>query len=338
MGQPVERLLDGQGSVDAYAATAPVAPENQGADTAVLKRIVLFVATNFAILFVLNLVLAALERAGVFGDGGLSRQYGPLMVMSVVMGFGGSFISLLLSKRIAKWTTGAQVIESPRNATEAWLVETVRRQAQAAGIGMPEVAVYDGPEMNAFATGATKNSSLVAVSTGLLQQMDRDEVEAVLGHEVSHIANGDMVTLTLLQGVLNTFVIFFSRIIGGLIDSALRRDEREGRGIGYYAVVIATELVLGIFATLIVMWFSRRREFRADRGGAALSGKPAMVNALRRLGGNEGSSLPESLAAFGVSGRGAVMGLFRSHPPIEDRIRALEELPSVSLNAGAHAR
>jgi heat shock protein HtpX len=307
----------------------------------VLKRIVLFVATNFAILFVLNLVLAALERAGVFGDSGLSRQYGPLMVMSVVMGFGGSFISLLMSKRIAKWTTGAQVIETPRNATEAWLLDTVRRQAQAAGIGMPEVAVYDGPEMNAFATGATKNSSLVAVSTGLLQQMEREEVEAVLGHEVSHIANGDMVTLTLLQGVLNTFVIFFSRVIGGLIDSALRsRDgEREGgRGIGYFAMVIATELVLGIFATLIVMWFSRRREFRADRGGAALSGKPAMVNALRRLGRNDASSLPESLAAFGVSGRGAVMGLFRSHPPIEDRIRALEELPSVSLNAGAHAR
>jgi heat shock protein HtpX len=305
----------------------------------VLKRIVLFVATNFAILFVLNLVLAALERAGVFGDSGLSRQYGPLMVMSVVMGFGGSFISLLMSKRIAKWTTGAQVIESPRNATEAWLLETVRRQAQAAGIGMPEVAVYDGPEMNAFATGATKNSSLVAVSTGLLQQMEREEVEAVLGHEVSHIANGDMVTLTLLQGVLNTFVIFFSRVIGGLIDSMLRRDEREGgRGIGYFAVVIVTELVLGLFATLIVMWFSRRREFRADRGGAALSGKPAMVNALRRLGRNEGSSLPESLAAFGVSGRGAVLGLFRSHPPIEDRIRALEALPSVSMNAGAHAR
>jgi len=179
----------------------------------------------------------------------------------------------------------------------------------------------------------------VAVSTGLLNQMERSEVDAVLGHEVSHIANGDMVTLTLIQGVLNTFVIFFSRVIGGLIDSALRsRDDRGGHGFGYYAMVIVTELVLGIFATMIVMWFSRRREFRADRGGAALSGKSSMVSALRRLGRNEGSSLPESLAAFGVSGRGAFMGLFRSHPPIEDRIRALEEQPSISLNAGARAR
>jgi len=296
----------------------------------VLKRIVLFVATNFAILFVLNLVLFALERAGVFGESGITRQYGPLMVMSVLFGFGGSFVSLLMSKRIAKWTTGAVVIDTPKTATEAWLVDTVRRHSQAAGIGMPEVAIYDGPEMNAFATGATKNSSLVAVSTGLLRDMDRTEVDAVLGHEVSHIANGDMVTLTLLQGVLNTFVIFFSRIIGGLIDSALRsRDERGGHGFGYFAMVIVTELVLGIFATLIVMWFSRRREFRADRGGATLSGKSSMVSALRRLGGKQGSTLPESLAAFGVSGRGAVMGLFRSHPPIEERIRALEALPNV---------
>jgi len=298
----------------------------------VLKRIVLFVATNLAILFVLNIVLVALERAGVFGKSGLSAQYGPLMVMSVLLGFGGSFASLLMSKWIAKLTTRAQVIETPRNATEAWLLDTVRRHAQAAGIGMPEVAVYDAPEMNAFATGATKNSSLVAVSTGLMNQMDRAEIDAVLGHEVSHIANGDMVTLTLLQGVLNTFVIFFSRVIGGLIDSALRsRNDQGGRGFGYYAMVIATELVLGIFATLIVMWFSRRREFRADRGGAALAlgGRGSMVKALHRLGGNEGSSLPESLAAFGVSGRGAVLGLFRSHPPIEERIRALEELPNV---------
>jgi heat shock protein HtpX len=297
----------------------------------VFKRIALFVATNFAILFVLNIVLVLLERSGVFGESGLSRQYGPLMVMSVLFGMGGSFISLLMSKWLAKRTTGAHVIETPRNATEAWLVETVRRQSQAAGIGMPEVAIYDGPEMNAFATGASKNKSLVAVSTGLLQQMDRKEVEAVLGHEVSHIANGDMVTLTLIQGVLNTFVIFFSRILGGIIDSALRsRDDRGGRGIGYFIAVIACEIVLGILATLIVMWFSRRREFRADHGGATLEGKQAMVSALRRLGRNEeGSTLPESLAAFGVSGRGAVMGLFRSHPPIEERIRALEALPSV---------
>jgi heat shock protein HtpX len=294
------------------------------------KRIVLFVATNLAILFVLNLVLVALERAGVFGESGVAAQYGPLMVMSVLLGFGGSFVSLLMSKWIAKWTTGARVIESPQSATEAWLVDTVRRHAQVAGIGMPEVAVYDAPDMNAFATGATKNSSLVAVSTGLLQQMERPEIDAVLGHEVSHIANGDMVTLTLIQGVLNTFVIFFSRVIGGIIDSALRsRDDRGGRGIGYFAMVMVSQLVLGILATLIVMWFSRRREFRADRGGASLAGKASMVNALRRLGRNQGSSLPESLAAFGVSGRGAVMGLFRSHPPIEERIEALEALPSV---------
>jgi heat shock protein HtpX len=294
----------------------------------VLKRIVLFVATNFAILFVLNVVLAALERAGVFGEEGLRAQYGPLMVMSVLLGFGGSFISLLASKWIAKWTTGAKVIDSPRDSTEAWLLETVRRQAQQAGIGMPEVAIYDAPEMNAFATGPSKNSSLVAVSTGLVRQMDRAEVEAVLAHEVSHVANGDMVTLTLIQGVLNTFVIFFSRIIGGLIDSALRSRDDRGRGIGYFAAVIVCEIVLGILATLIVMWFSRWREYRADRGGAQLAGKQAMIGALRRLGRNEGSSLPESMAAFGVSGGGALLGLFRSHPPIEERIRALQALPA----------
>jgi heat shock protein HtpX len=288
------------------------------------KRIVLFVVTNLAILTVLNIVLVVLEQAGVFGQSGLARQYGPLMVMSAMFGFGGAFISLLLSKWIAKWTTGAQVIEAPRNESEAWLLETVRRQAQAAGIGTPEVAVYDAPEMNAFATGATKNSSLVAVSTGLLRQMERSELEAVLGHEVSHIANGDMVTLTLIQGVLNTFVIFFSRIIGGIIDSALRTRGDRGRGFGYYIAVFASEIVLGILATLIVMWFSRRREFRADSGGAKLAGSRSMVNALKRLSRNEESSLPESLAAFGVSGRGAFIGLLRSHPPIEERIRALE--------------
>jgi heat shock protein HtpX len=293
------------------------------------KRIVLFVVTNLAILVVLNIVLVILEQAGVFGQSGLARQYGPLMVMSALFGFGGAFISLLLSKWIAKWTTGAQVIESPRNASEAWLLETVRRQAQVAGIGTPEVAVYDAPEMNAFATGATKNSSLVAVSTGLLRQMERPELEAVLGHEMSHIANGDMVTLTLIQGVLNTFVIFFSRIIGGIIDSALRTRGDRGRGFGYYIAVFASEIVLGILATLIVMWFSRRREFRADRGGATLAGSRSMVNALKRLSRNEESSLPESLAAFGVSGRGGLIGLLRSHPPIEDRIRALEAAGTV---------
>jgi heat shock protein HtpX len=294
----------------------------------VFKRIGLLIVTNFAILFVLNIVLAILERAGVFKDSEFLSNYGPLLVMSAMFGFGGAFISLLISKWMAKWTTGAQVIDQPRNADEAWLLETVRRQSQQAGIGMPEVAVYDAPEMNAFATGPTKNNALVAVSTGLLRSMNKAEVEAVLGHEVSHIANGDMVTLTLLQGVLNTFVIFFSRIIGGLIDSALRgKDDRGGRGIGYWVTTIVAEIVLGILASLIVAWFSRRREYRADQGGATLSGRQNMINALRRLGRNDESSLPASMAAFGISGGGAggLMALFRSHPPIEERIRALEE-------------
>lgn len=292
-----------------------------------LKRVGLFLATNFAILIVLSIVMKVLEGAGVFEGSGLWSNYGPLMVMAAAFGFGGSFLSLAISKWMAKWTTKAQVIDTPRNASEAWLLETVRRQAQQAGIAMPEVAVYDAPEMNAFATGPSKNNALVAVSTGLLRSMDKREVEAVLGHEVSHIANGDMVTLTLIQGVLNTFVIFFSRVIGGLVDAALRKDEREGRGIGYWVATIAAELVLGILATLIVAWFSRRREYRADRGGATLSGRDNMVSALRRLGGNEESSLPQSMAAFGINGGGSggFLALFRSHPPIEERIRALQE-------------
>ena len=292
-----------------------------------LKRFGLLIVTNLAILFVLNIVLLVLERAGVFKGSEVWSSYGPLMVMAAMFGFGGAFISLLISKWMAKWTTGAQVIESPRNSTEAWLLETVRRQAQQAGIGMPEVAVYDAPEMNAFATGPSRNNALVAVSTGLLHQMDRNEVEAVLGHEVSHIANGDMVTLTLIQGVLNTFVIFFSRIIGGLVDSALRgRDERGGRGIGYWVATIAAEILLGILASLIVAWFSRRREYRADRGGATLSGTNNMISALRRLGANEESQLPQSMAAFGINGArgGGLAAFFRSHPPIAERIAALK--------------
>ncbi len=290
------------------------------------KRITLFLVTNLAVLLVLSVVLKVLEHFGVFGPG-FMRAYGPLMVMAAVMGFGGSFISLFLSKTIAKWTTGAQVIEAPRNDSEAWLLDTVRRQAERAGIGMPEVAVYDSPDMNAFATGATKNSSLVAVSTGLLQGMRREEVEAVLGHEISHVANGDMVTLTLIQGVLNTFVIFFARIIGGLIDSVLSRgdEERRGSGIGYWVTVMFTELVLGILASIIVAWFSRRREFRADSGGADLAGTRAMVSALQRLGrGREPEQLPESLRAFGIRG-GGVLSLLSTHPPLEERIRVLNE-------------
>jgi heat shock protein HtpX len=253
------------------------------------------------------------------------KAYGPLLIFAAMFGFGGSIISLLISKWMAKWTTGAQVIDSPRNQTEAWLVETVRRHAQRAGIGMPEVAIYEAPEMNAFATGATKNSSLVAVSSGLLQQMERDEIDAVLGHEIAHVANGDMVTLTLIQGVLNTFVIFFSRIIGGLVDSFLRKDQ-EGRGIGYWVATIFAELVLGVLAMIIVMWFSRWREFRADHGGAELAGRRSMINALKRLSRGQESHLPQSLAAFGISGkRSGFARMFMSHPPIEERIARLEQ-------------
>jgi heat shock protein HtpX len=294
----------------------------------VFKRIGLLIVTNFAILLVLSVVLKVLEGLGVFGTDGLMRAYGPLLVMAAFFGFGGAFISLAISKWVAKWTTGAQVIDSPRNADEAWLLDTVRAQAARVGIKTPEVAVYDAPEMNAFATGPSRNNSLVAVSTGLLRGMGRREVEAVLGHEVAHVANGDMVTLTLIQGVLNTFVIFLARIVGGLVDSMLRgRDEeRSGPGIGYWISVMIAEIAFGIVAQIIVAWFSRRREYRADRGGAELAGAPAMVGALRTLGRNSDSSLPEAVAAFGISGkRSGLLALFMSHPPIEDRIRALNE-------------
>lgn len=246
-----------------------------------LKRIGLLVITNLAIVTVLSIVLGVLEALGVFGESGLMRQYGPLLVMASLFGFGGAFISLLMSKWMAKWTTGAKVITTPSNATETWLVQTVERFAKQSGIKTPEVAIYDSPEMNAFATGPSRNNALVAVSTGLLQGMRREEAEAVLGHEVAHVSNGDMVTLTLIQGVLNTFVIFLSRIIGGFIDSLLRgRDERGGGGIGYFVAVMVSQIVLGIGASMIVAWFSRRREFRADAGGAALAGTGPMVAAL----------------------------------------------------------
>jgi len=299
----------------------------------VLKRITLFLVTNLAVLVLLSIVWNVLQATGVVSPDMLGG-YGTLMVFAAVFGFGGAFISLLMSKTIAKWSTGAKVIDSPRGPDEAWLLETVRRQAQQAGIGMPEVAIYDSPEPNAFATGATRNSSLVAVSTGLLNRMDRREVEAVLAHEVSHVANGDMVTLTLIQGVVNTFVIFLARVIGGLVDSFLRRDEENsGPGIGYWVTVIAAEIVLGLFATLIVAWFSRRREFRADHGGATLAGRAAMISALRRLGGEAPSDLPKSMAAFGI--RGGVASLFSSHPPIELRIQRLQEAQG---GAGAPVR
>ena len=289
-----------------------------------LKRVVLFVATNVAVLLVLSVVLRLLGVDRILDESGAGINYQALLVLSLVIGFGGSFISLAMSKWIAKRSTGARVIEQPANATEAWLVNTVQRQARDAGIGMPEVAIYDAPDMNAFATGMRRDASLVAVSTGLLRGMSKEEVEAVLAHEVSHIANGDMVTMTLLQGVLNTFVIFLSRIVGHIIDRVVLKNER-GYGIGYFVSVLAAQVLLGILASLIVMWFSRWREFRADAGSAKLNGREPMIRALQRLGGGQPAHLPESLEAFGISGGKRDFGkLFLSHPPIPERIAALQ--------------
>jgi len=287
-----------------------------------MKRIVLFIVTNLAVVLVLSIVLKlfGLDRAMVSQAG---MSYGGLLVFSMVVGFTGAIISLLMSKAVAKWTTGAHVIDTPANDAEAWLMETVRRLASAANIGMPEVAIYEG-EPNAFATGAFRNSALVAVSTGLLQSMNREEVEAVLGHELSHVANGDMVTLTLIQGVVNTFVIFLARIIGSIVDKTVFRTER-GTGPGYWITVMVLQLVLGILASMIVAWFSRYREFRADAGSAKLLGRPQpMISALRRLGGVEAGDLPKALSGFGITDKGGVMSLFATHPPIAARIAALE--------------
>ncbi|MBB3779632.1 heat shock protein HtpX [Xanthomonas arboricola] len=282
------------------------------------NRIFLFLLTNFAVLMLAGIVMSVL--------GVNPAQMSGLLVMAAVFGFGGSFISLLLSKFMAKRSTGAQVITEPRTPTERWLLETVRRQAQAAGIGMPEVAVYDGPEINAFATGANRNNALVAVSTGLLQNMSQDEAEAVLGHEIAHVANGDMVTMALLQGVLNTFVIVLARVVGGIIDSAMSGNRDGGRGFAYYIIVFVLEMVFGLFATMIAMWFSRRREFRADAGGAQLAGRGKMIAALERLSLNHGqNTLPSQVQAFGISGGvgDGLRRLFLSHPPLAERIAAL---------------
>ncbi len=285
-----------------------------------MLRIGLFLATNLAVIVVLGLILSL--------TGINPRSTGGLMLVALVVGFSGSIISLLLSKKMALWSTGAQIITEPRSQMERWLVETVRRQAQAAGIGMPDVAIYDAPEMNAFATGASRNSALVAVSTGLMQQMNADEVEAVLAHEVSHVANGDMVTMALIQGVLNTFVVFISRMLAQVVDGYLRRDDSGGPGIAYYVCSIVFEILFGILASIIAMWFSRKREFRADEGGARLAGTRKMIAALRRLQGNEGvSSLPKESQAFGISGpiSHGLAGLFRTHPTLHDRIAALQQ-------------
>ncbi len=288
-----------------------------------MKRILLFLATNLAVVLVLGIVANLLGVNRFLTGSGLN--IGALLGFAAIMGFGGAFISLLISKPIAKWSTGAQVIEHPSNSTELWLIDSVARLSRAAGIGMPEVAIYEG-EPNAFATGATKNSSLVAVSTGLLQSMSREEAEAVLAHEVAHIANGDMVTLTLIQGVVNTFVVFLSRVVGYLVDSFLRRNDEgsSGPGIAYMITTIVCDILFGVAASIIVAWFSRQREFRADAGAARLMGSPRpMVGALRRLGGLSAGELPQSVATAGITGRPGWMALFASHPPIEERIAAL---------------
>jgi len=288
-----------------------------------MKRIALFVLTNLAIIVVLGVVTSLLGINNYLTAQGLN--VGMLLAFAAVVGFTGSIFSLLISKPMAKWSTGAQVIEQPRNALEQWLVETVRRHATKAGIGMPEVAIYEG-EPNAFATGAFKNSALVAVSTGLLQSMSKEEVEAVLGHEIGHVSNGDMVTLTLIQGVINTFVIFLSRVIGYVIDRLILKNDSDAPGIGYWASVIVLDIVLGVLATIIVAWFSRQREFRADAASARLMGSNRpMINALARLGGLEPGELPAQMKAMGIAGRpGGMAALFASHPPIEDRIAALQ--------------
>jgi len=289
------------------------------------KRIALFLATNLAVILVLSIVLRLLGVDQILDESGSDLNYESLLVLSLVIGFGGSFISLAISKWMAKRSTGAQVITQPRNEVESWLLNVVERQAQHAGIEMPEVAIYPAPDMNAFATGARRNAALVAVSTGLLQSMPRDEIEAVLAHEISHVANGDMVTLTLVQGVVNTFVIFLSRVVGHFVDRVILKNE-SGHGIGYFVSVIAAQIVLGILASTIVMWVSRKREFRADAGSASLNGNQAMIRALERLGRGQPAALPESLAAFGISGSRTkgIKKLFMSHPPIEERIAALQ--------------
>ncbi len=288
-----------------------------------MKRVLLFLATNLAVMLVLSVVTSLLGVNRFLTANGLNL--GMLLAFAGVIGFGGAFISLLMSKSMAKWSTGARVIEAPSSSTEVWLVDTVARLAERAGLPMPEVAIYDG-EPNAFATGATKNSSLVAVSTGLLQGMTREEVEAVLAHEVAHIANGDMVTLTLIQGVVNTFVVFLSRVIGYAVDSFLRRNDEEssGPGIGYMVTSMICEVVFGILASIIVAWFSRQREFRADAGAAQLLRSPVpMQNALRRLGSLHTEPLPQNMAASGIAGGPGWTALFSSHPPLEERIAAL---------------
>ena len=286
-----------------------------------MKRIVLFLVTNLAVMIVLSIVTNLLGINRALAANGLNP--GALLAFSAVIGFGGAFISLFISRPMAKWSTGAQVMQTPRSENETWLLATVKKLADTAGIAMPEVAMYEG-EPNAFATGAFRNGALVAVSTGLLNAMSLDEIEAVLGHEIAHVANGDMVTLTLIQGVVNTFVVFLARIVGAIVDRTIFRTER-GVGIGYYATVLVCEIAFGVLASVVVAWFSRRREFRADAGSAAYLGTPQpMMRALARLGGLPPGELPKALSGFGITDRSAFMALFATHPPIEERIRALQ--------------
>ena len=289
-----------------------------------MKRIMLFLLTNIAIMLVLSITLRLLGVDSILAENGSDLNIQALVILSGVIGFGGSFISLLISKWMAKRMTGAVVISNPSNNIERWLINTVEKQAKIVGIKMPEVAIFPSPAMNAFATGASKNNSLMAVSQGLLDNMTQGEIEAVVGHEMSHIANGDMVTLTLIQGVVNTFVVFFSRVIGHIVDRVILKNNR-GHGIGYFVSVLVAQMVLSILASTIVMYFSRKREFIADTGGADLAGHQNMINALKRLGQVEPEALPEQMAAFGINDKTNIMALFSSHPPIEARIKALED-------------
>ena len=289
-----------------------------------MKRVVLFLATNIAILVVLSVVLQLLGVERILDEQGVGLDYQNLLIFCAVFGMGGSFISLFISKWMAKRATGAVVITEPRSVREQQLFQMVSHHAQGAGIGMPEVAIYESPEPNAFATGASRNKALVAVSTGLLQQMNADEVDAVLGHEISHVANGDMITLTLIQGVVNTFVLFLSRVVGYFVDRVVLKNER-GLGLGYFVTTIAAQIIFGILASTIVAWFSRQREFRADAGGARLAGREKMISALQALQRAHPGPLPEQMAAFGIAGGGAggFRRLFLTHPPLEERIAAL---------------
>ena len=289
-----------------------------------MRRIFLFVVTNLAVLALLSLVLFIVEN--VFGVHLMQGGTGGMLVFAAIFGFGGSLISLALSKWTAKRMMGVRVIESPQSELERWLVGTVKRLADQAHIGMPEVGIFDAEEMNAFATGARRNAALVAVSSGLLRSMSRTQVEAVLGHEITHVANGDMVTLALLQGVLNTFVIFLARIIGGIVDRAILRNDRQDSGIGFFLTTMVAQFVLGILASVIVCWYSRRREFRADRGGADLAGSGNMIDALQMLKRSQGQPLPPQMQAFGINTGGStgIMRLFMTHPPLDERIAALK--------------